>query len=1603
MTIYGTISSDSTLNTDTVYVTGNVLVIDGITLAIPAGTVVLGDSNCYFEIKGRLLAIGTSTDSIIFTASDTTKGWGGIYFNNINEATNDSSKVVFSIIEYAKYSSVIGGGVTINGADKVIVSNCRLSDNKAMNGRGGAIFIGGNPIITYNLIYNNHSENGGGIDVTGAPTISNNIIHHNSAHHGGGILTHPGNALISNNLISNNWTWGTHSSGGGIGCFHGGTNKIVNNCIVNNESYHGGGIMSQPGTIINNTICNNKATGWGGGGLYLQASTDCRNNIIFNNEAPNAGAGHQVQINDPSNDPNFQYNNIQGGFASIKGSGSGSNYNGIYQNNIDSTPSFINPSAGAGIAYNGLAADWSIDSSNTELINRGDPDTTGLYLPPTDMAGKLRIHRGRIDIGAYENHQDIIAECIISSNTLWDADTVKVYCNTTINDSVTLTIAPGTHVEFQGQYKIDVRGRILAIGTVNDRISFSINDTTNFNNMDSANGGWHGLFFYNTPNSNDSSRLIFCNFTYAKKCTPVNAFWDRGAALFVYNWSKLLVSNCLFSNNRSQSSGGAISIENSSPVLKNNIICNNTAGQGLVNPSGGGLHLHTSSSQIINNTIVNNYSTNLGSEVHLWQSTATFKNNIIRGNNMSINIAGNLSANPFYNNCIQNGQSGFYGSIYLNNIDFDPIFTSPSAGIGASYDGTNADWSIAAGSPCVNTGHPNSSALGLPSIDNNGYQRIVGDTVDIGAYEVQLSRKFIYGQPADQSVCQNSNASISFNVSIPMTFQWKKNGIDISGATNSTITITSAQPSDTGYYYCVLTNDFGTINTDSAFLTVRLAPAIISQPVSDSACYLDTASFSITVSGSGPMSYQWFNSNGQVSGSNSTYVINSVNPNNVSMYNCVATNSCGTVSSLGAVVVMNSPPVISSIPPSYAICENQNLTYSVNAAGTQPISYQWFYNNSSITGGNTNTFNITSLSTSDVGNYYCKIENMCGIDSSNTSLLTVDSLPEIITQSSSSSTCIGQIKTFNVVATGSSPLSYQWYYSNTPIAGATYNFYTINSVQNSDAGNYFCIVTNSCGNAQSNSATLTVNSPIFISNQSGDSSRCVGESMTFSVQANGTAPITYQWYNANGTIIGATNSSYIINTVTLADAGYYYCVITNSCGSIQSTYKNFTVNALPNVSLGNDTTFCMGGSVVLGPGFGYATLWNNGSYNPQLNVISSGSYWCTVLDQNGCQSISDTVNVNVLQPYATEELCIVGVDSATQKNIVVWEKTINVGTESYNIYKESTVSGVYNLIANRDFDSTAYIIDQSSNPVAKAARYKLSVLDSCGNESPLSAAHKTMHLTINAGIGGAWNLIWDPYEGFPVSTYRIWRADTSLQWVLIDSVQGSLWTYVDVNPPSGGLYYRVEVIKSGGACNPSGNKDNTNFNSSRSNTASSGGIMLSLLVDFSAAPTSGIPPLTVNFTDETANGATYWYWNFGDGYTTTQQSPTHIYDSIGIFHVTLTASNADGSSSYTKYGFINTTNVGISEFTFDNSISVYPNPYSGSTNITYDLDTEADVIIDVYNSIGVKVQQIVEEKQTNGSFTYTFSAKDLGYSAGIYYLKIRINENIYLKKLIEVR
>jgi parallel beta-helix repeat protein len=348
----------------------------------------------------------------------------------------------------------------------------------------------------------------------------------------------------------------------------------------------------------------------------------------------------------------------------------------------------------------------------------------------------------------------------------------------TVPNGETLTIEPGVAVIFSGHYKLNVQGRLLAVGTQEDTITFTSQD---------SQAGWHGIRFDNTASTNDSSKIIYCRLENGK--ANIGTDNDRcGGAIFIINFKKVFISNCLIDSNMSNGNpdatgGGGIALlsasptithcefkantsvfgtaiviwssskalitENhfhdnnghgtinigagSAPLLMNNIIENNHSTQhGIVHFSNG-----SGKTVLINNTIVNNTCAGQGGAIFVDDGSAPLlMNNIIYGNTpapLQLTVSSKLD---FVHCLIEGGQNGFTGAAFLgtcqNCFDSNPLFLS------------STDFHLQDASPCIGAGADSilvsKKWYYAPVLDWEGNRRPnpVHSHPDIGAFESSI-------------------------------------------------------------------------------------------------------------------------------------------------------------------------------------------------------------------------------------------------------------------------------------------------------------------------------------------------------------------------------------------------------------------------------------------------------------------------------------------------------------------------------------------------------------------------------------------------------------------------------------------------------------------------------------------------------------------------------------------------------------------------------------------------------------------------------------------------------------------------------------------------
>jgi hypothetical protein len=260
-------------------------------------------------------------------------------------------------------------------------------------------------------------------------------------------------------------------------------------------------------------------------------------------------------------------------------------------------------------------------------------------------------------------------------------------------------------------------------------------------------------------------------------------------------------------------------------------------------------------------------------------------------------------------------------------------------------------------------------------------------------------------------------------------------------------------------------------------------------------------------------------------------------------------------------------PLITQDPVGQTIASGDPLTLTAGAIGASPLRWQWYRNGTPVTGlrssnsATNSTLQLLNIQTADAGNYQVVVTNAYGSVTSQVAavVVSIGTPPALSVQPASLTNVVGTTASFNVTATGTAPLYYQWLREGSPIAMATNSAYSIANLQSANSGTYWCVVTNIAGSVTSQVATLTVYVVPTITSQPQSQTKVEGTAAAFSVTASGTPAPAYQWRKNGGVLGGMTNSTYSIASVQMSHAGDYDVLVSNAAGSITSTVATLTV------------------------------------------------------------------------------------------------------------------------------------------------------------------------------------------------------------------------------------------------------------------------------------------------------------------------------------------------------------------------------------------------------------------------------------------------------------
>ena len=261
-----------------------------------------------------------------------------------------------------------------------------------------------------------------------------------------------------------------------------------------------------------------------------------------------------------------------------------------------------------------------------------------------------------------------------------------------------------------------------------------------------------------------------------------------------------------------------------------------------------------------------------------------------------------------------------------------------------------------------------------------------------------------------------------------------------------------------------------------------------------------------------------------------------------------------------------TPPTITQNPESVIILAGADVTFSVEAEGSQPLSYQWEKSGTPISGATQSTLVLSNVGVSDEGDYTVTVSNVAGTATSAAARLTVSAIdpPVINIQPQDLIAITGSTATLTVVVEGTPPLLYSWFKDSQILEDTNASSLVFDNVDSQDEGDYLVWIRNSAGSVISATANLSVVEALIapiITRQPQNLDVVRGISATFTVVAGGNPPLSYQWFKDGAAIPGQINSSLTLTSVQPGDAGIYTVTIANPFGSTASAPAFLTVEA----------------------------------------------------------------------------------------------------------------------------------------------------------------------------------------------------------------------------------------------------------------------------------------------------------------------------------------------------------------------------------------------------------------------------------------------------------
>lgn len=383
----------------------------------------------------------------------------------------------------------------------------------------------------------------------------------------------------------------------------------------------------------------------------------------------------------------------------------------------------------------------------------------------------------------------------------------------------------------------------------------------------------------------------------------------------------------------------------------------------------------------------------------------------------------------------------------LNSMGLTPVVTcnTPASVSTSNNTGTAAtiSWGSVSGSTAYVLQYKLNTDVNFTNINTTSTNYTLTNLTQAQTYAVQVyavcpsgnsnaSTLVNFTNAGIQSV--SSNASLCLNDSITLivtpagaysySYQWKKNGTIINGATSSFYLVKMNSAADSGNYSVVVSQAGYSYASNPINVSLKSKPQISSQPVSQNVCPGSSFSLSVATNAGANTVYQWYKNGSQITGATSAvYNVTSASTSDTASYYVNVFNACGTNSN-AALIQLKTNTNFNTQPVSQSRPLNSSCLFTCSGVGSGNISYQWRKNNIPISGATNASLQINNLSYSDTGTYSVTLSADCrSINSSDAYLSIITPTPGYEARIENEQLISNTEYQFDIVLYATSPLS----------------------------------------------------------------------------------------------------------------------------------------------------------------------------------------------------------------------------------------------------------------------------------------------------------------------------------------------------------------------------------------------------------------------------------------------------------------------------------------------------------------------------------------------------------------------------------------------------